>query len=112
MISGLPGMVWIRSMISPFSRKIRFSIRDTPLEDTALCGKNHYYCILSCVPKATWSLVNVFPLRVAVVSTLVPSPVVSGKGTPNSKSIEVDLKVEEVSMPTVSPPKFLFVAVG
>ena len=60
----------------------------------------------------TWSLISVFPLRVAVVLTLVPSPVVSSKGTPNSKSMEVDLKVDEVSIPTVSPPKFLFVAVG
>ena len=47
-----------------------------------------------------------------VVLTSVPSPVVSTKGTPNSKAMDVDLKVEEVSMPTLFPPKFLFVAVG
>ena len=52
------------------------------------------------------------PVKVAVVLTSVPSPVVSRKGTPNSNWMEVDLKVEAVSMPTVSPPKFLFVAVG
>ena len=57
-------------------------------------------------------MVSVFPLRVAVVCTSVPSPVVSKNGFPNSKLIEVDLKVEEVSMPTRPPAKFLLVAVG
>ena len=64
------------------------------------------------VDLCTWSLIRLSPLRVAVVLTSVPSPVVSRKGTPNSNWMEVDLKVDEVSMPTVSPPRFLFVAVG
>ena len=55
---------------------------------------------------------TLFPFRVAVVLTSVPSPVVSTKGTPNSNWMDVDLKVEEVSIPTVSPARFLFVAVG
>ena len=62
--------------------------------------------------KYTWSLIKEFPLRVAVVLTSVPSPVVSSKGTPNSNSMEVDLNVDEVSIPTLFPPRFLFVAVG
>ena len=57
-------------------------------------------------------MIRLSPFKVAVVLTSVPSPVVSRKGTPNSNSMEVDLKVDEVSIPTLFPPKFLFVAVG
>ena len=57
-------------------------------------------------------MTRVLLVREAVVLTSVPSPVVSRKGTPNSNWMEVDLKVEEVSIPTVFPPRFLFVAVG
>ena len=52
------------------------------------------------------------PVRIAVVSTLVPSAVISSKGTPSSNSMELDLNVDEVSIPTVFPPKFLMVAFG
>ena len=60
----------------------------------------------------TCSFVRVPPVRVAVVSTLVPSAVISSKGTPSSNSMELDLNVDEVSIPTVFPPRFLMVAFG
>ena len=105
-------MVWTSSMTCPFCLKFLVSIRDTPLGFRALCEILGGVRIMKRVSFCTWSLMILFPLRLAVVLTSVPSPVVSTKGTPNSNWMEVDLKVEEVSMPTVSPPRFLFVAVG
>ena len=52
------------------------------------------------------------PVRIAVVSTLVPSAVISSKGTPSSNSMELDLNVDDASIPTVFPPRFLMVAFG
>ena len=60
----------------------------------------------------TWSLVRVLPVSVAVVRTLVPSLVSSTNDSPKWKSIEEDLKVEEVSMPILPPARFLLVALG
>ena len=103
-IHDLPVLTEVPRLNSRHSAGLQGSLRKI-----GRCKETFKNCHLSF---CTWSLMILFPLRLAVVLTSVPSPVVSTKGTPNSNWMEVDLKVEEVSMPTVSPPRFLFVAVG